>query len=230
MKFKVRSPKSEVLCSKSGRGPKSEVGVWRLKWSAWWRSPLISSSPDPHNIYYNVFLEFIWLHMYVCFCCVTNKLSESLSPKFDVWRCLTMKLQSDVWSISEVHNPKSENWCQKSTIGSLMYEVWRNLSVRKLSELCPNSEVLSMSVQNLESKNQSLKSKVCLKFKIRVWNQSLKSVSSVSLRPKSNGQNLKWKSEVESLSEVGPKFFCNYYNLCHTIPALYIVFVDQLWQ
>ena len=26
----------------------------------------------------------IWLHMYACFCCVTNKLSESLSPKFDV--------------------------------------------------------------------------------------------------------------------------------------------------
>ena len=31
LKFKDRSSKSEVWCSKSGRGPKSEVGVWRLK-------------------------------------------------------------------------------------------------------------------------------------------------------------------------------------------------------
>ena len=42
--------------------------------------------------------------------------------------------------MSEVHNPKSENWCRKSTIWSLMYEIWRNLKfdVRRLSENCLN--------------------------------------------------------------------------------------------
>ena len=67
------------------------------------------------------------------------------SLTYDVWQ---WKLQSDVWSMSEVQNPKSEKWCLKSTIGSLMYEVWRNLKfdVRRLFEnclkLCPKSEVL----------------------------------------------------------------------------------------
>ena len=99
--------------------------------------------------------------------------------------------------MSEVHNTKSENWCLKSTIGSLMYEVWRNLKfdARKLSELCRKSEVQSMS-------------------KIRVWNQSLKSVSCMLSKSETEVQSLtpkiwSWKSEVESLSEVR---FCNYYN------------------
>ena len=34
-------------------------------------------------------------------------------------RCLTIH----IWSMSVIHNLKSENWCLKSTIGSLMYEV-----------------------------------------------------------------------------------------------------------
>ena len=50
--------------------------------------------------------KLIWLH--VCFCCVTNKLSESLSPKFDV---CTM-------SDNEGYNPTSEV-CPKFTIRSL---------------------------------------------------------------------------------------------------------------
>ena len=97
--------------------------------------------------------------------------------------------------MSEVHNTKSENWCLKSTIGSLMYEVWPNLKFdgRKLSELCPKSEVQSMS-------------------KIRVWNQSLKSVSCMLSKSETEVQSLtpkilSWKSEVESLSEVRSKFF-----------------------
>ena len=112
--------------------------------------------------------------------------------------------------MSEVHNTKSENWCLKSKIGSLMYEVWRNLKfdVRKLSELCPKSEVQSMS-------------------KIRVWNQSLKSVSCRPMLSKSGTevQSLtpkiwSWKSEVESLSEVRSKF------LSYNTSIIYCVFVD----
>ena len=106
--------------------------------------------------------------------------------------------------MSEVHNTKSENWCLKSTIGSQMYEVWRNLKfdVRKLSKLCPKSEVKSMS-------------------KIRVWNQSLKSVGCMS-KSETEVQCLtlkiwSWKSEVESLSEVRSKFFAI---------IIYCVFVD----
>ena len=122
---------------------------------------------------------------------------------FDVWqinclslwvwsltsvRCLTMKAtirrlkyvrspQSEVWKVmSKVHNLKSD---VRSLTKS---EVWWQTSVRKL---CPKSEVLHMSVQNLESKSQSLKYKVRPKSKIRVWNQSLKSVSCLSLKPKS---------------------------------------------
>ena len=120
--------------------------------------------------------------------------------------------------MSEVHNPESENWClkskTKSDVRSLMKsKVWCPTSVRKLSELCLNSEVLRMSVQNLKSKNQSLKSKVCPMSKIRVWNQSPKSASCLclSLKPvQSNTQNYKsevesLKSEVESVSEVRSK-------------------------
>ena len=46
--------------------------------------------------------------MYVCFCCVTNKLTESLSPKFDI---CTM-------SDNEGYNRTSEV-SPKSTIRSL---------------------------------------------------------------------------------------------------------------
>ena len=130
---------------------------------------------------------------------MTNKLSESLSPKFEV---CTM-------SDNENYNPTSEV-CPKSTIRKLMSKVHnRESDVRSLtkSELFPKSEVLCMSVENLVSKNQSLKSKVglCPKSKIRDWNQNLKSVSCLSLKPKSRVRS--WKSEVESLSEVRSKFF-----------------------
>ena len=57
--------------------------------------------------------------MYVCFLCVTNKLSESLSPKFDV---CTMP-------DNEGYNPTSEAG-PKSTIQSLKTDV-----------LSPQSEV-----------------------------------------------------------------------------------------
>ena len=149
--------------------------------------------------------------MYVCFCCLWVQSLTSVG-------CLTMKAtirrlkyvrspQFEVWKLmSQVHNPKSD-------VRSLSkYEVWCLMSVRKLSELCPKSEVLCMSVQNLESKNQSLKYKVCPKSKIRVWNQSLKSVSCLSLKPESRVKRPKfevwsWKS-IWSLLKV----FGNYYN------------------
>ena len=103
--------------------------------------------------------------------------------------------------------------------------------VRKLSELCPKSEVLRMSVQNLESKNQSLKSKVCPKSKIRVWNQSLKSVSCSSLKTEVQSLPPKiWKSEVENLSEVRSKFFAIIITLAYNTGIIYCVFVDQLRQ
>ena len=108
--------------------------------------------------------------------------------------------------MSEVHNTKSENWCLKSTIGSQMYEVWRNLKfdVRKLSELCLKSEVQSMS-------------------KIRVWNQSLKSVSCMLSKSETEVQSLKpniWKSEVCS------KFFAIIITLSYNTSIIYCVFVD----
>ena len=70
--------------------------------------------------------------MYVCFCCVTNKLAESLSPKFDV---CTM-------SDNEGYNPTYEV-CAKYTIGSLKTDV-----------LSPQSEVKrpKFEVENLKSK------------------------------------------------------------------------------
>ena len=89
-------------------------------------------------------------------------------------RCLTTKAtirrlkyvrspQSVVWKLmSQVHNRESD---VRSLTKS---EVWCPTYVRKLYELCPKSEVLRMSVQKLESKNQSQKSKVCPKSKIRV--------------------------------------------------------------
>ena len=59
-------------------------------------------------------LKIIESLMYVCFCCVTNKLSESLSPKFDV---CTM-------SDYEGYNPASEvGLWPKSTIRSLKTDV-----------------------------------------------------------------------------------------------------------
>ena len=82
--------------------------------------------------------------------------------------------------MSEVHNPKSENWSSKSTIGSLMYEVWWNLKfdVRRLSE-------------NWLNFVQSLKYNVCL---FKTW--SPKYVQNPSLKPKSEVCQLS-KSETE---------------------------------
>ena len=203
MKFKVRSPKSEVW----SRSLTSEVCpkfVWSL---ISLKTVIILHDGYPHwsavllilitymYIYHNVFLELIWLHMYVCFCCVTNKLSESLCPKFDVCTMsdnegynrvkYVQSQQSEVWKLmSKVHN-------RKSAVQSLMKsKVWCLTSVRKLSELCPKSEVLRMSVQNLESKNQSLKSKVCPKSEseTKVWSLSVVYIWNWS--PESNTQNL----------------------------------------
>ena len=126
----------------------------------------------------------------------------------------------------EVHNTKSENWCLKSTIGSLMYEVRRNLKfdVRRLSENCLNYV-------------QSLNYYVCLfktwSPKTKVWSpkyaQSPKSESETevqSLTPKIRSL----KSEVESLSEVRAKFFAIIITLSYNTGIIYCVFVDQLWQ
>ena len=85
-------------------------------------------------------------------------------PSLWVWRLYDVRqwrLQSDVWSTSEVHNPKSENWCLKSTIGSLMYEVWRNpkFDVQRLSENCLNY-VQSLKYYVFLFKTRSPKTKV----------------------------------------------------------------------
>ena len=81
----------------------------------------------------------------------------------------------------EVHNPKSENWCLKSTIQSLMYEVWRYLKfdVRRLSENCLNY------VQSLKyyvyvcSKPGVQKPKSEVQSMFKVQNPSLKPKSEV---------------------------------------------------
>ena len=137
------------------------------------------------NIYYNVFLELIWSHicMFVFAVWQINRRSLWVRSLTSV-RCLTMK--ATIRRLKYVRSPQSEVWklmCKvnnrKSDVRSLTKsEVWCPTSVRKLSEICPKSEVLRMSVQNLEFK-------VCPKSKTRVWNQSLKSVSCLSLKPKS---------------------------------------------
>ena len=100
--------------------------------------------------------------------------AQSLTSVRYVWQ---WRLQSNVWSpqsevwklMSKVHNRKSD------VRGLTRSEVWCPTSVRKLSELCPKSEVLRMSVQNLESKNQSRKSKVCPKSEseTKLWSLSV---------------------------------------------------------
>ena len=116
---------------------------------------------------------------------MTNKLSESLSPKFDV---CTM-------SDNEGYNPTSEV-CPKSTIRSLktcvlspQSEIGRcPTSVRKLSELCPKSEVLHVCSK---PGVQKPKSDV----------QSMSKVQNPSLKPKSEVcQLFKSETEVQSLT------------------------------
>ena len=84
--------------------------------------------------------------MYVFFSCVTNKLSESLSPKFDV---CTM-------SDNEGYNPTSEV-CLKSTNRSLKTDVLK-FDVLRLSKNCLNYV-------------QSLKYYVCL---FKTWSPKTK--------------------------------------------------------
>ena len=116
-------------------------------------------------------------------------------------RCLTMKAtirrlkyvrspQFEVWKLmSKVHNWKS--WCTKSDeILSLMSDVcpktvWIMSKVWSTTYVCSKPEV------------QKTKSEVQSMSKIRVWNQSLKSVSCLILKPKTNDQNL--KLEIKSL-------------------------------
>ena len=166
MKFKVRSPKSEVWCSKSGRGQKSEVRVWRLKSVQSLSEVCHKSENCPKSVWSGLhdsdhhwsavllilityiimyFLSLFGpLHLYVCLCCVSNKLSKSLVRSLtSVW-CLKMKAtirrlkyvrspQSEVWKLmSKVHNQKSD------VRGLTKSEVWCLTSVRKLSELCPS--------------------------------------------------------------------------------------------
>ena len=111
----------------------------------------------------------------------TIRLKYVRSPQFEVWQLM-----------AKVHNRKSD---VRSLIKS---EVWCPTSVQKLSELCPKSEVLRMSVQNLESKNQSMKSE------IRFWIQSLKSISCLSLKPSLTPKIWSWKSIWSPF-----KVFCN---------------------
>ena len=129
-------------------------------------------------------------------------------------RCLTMK--ATIRCLKYVQSPQSENWCLKSTIRSLMYEVWRNLKfdVWRLSENCFNY-------------GQSLKYYVCL---FKTW--SPKYVQS----PKSESETKVWSLSVvwvESLSEVRSKFFAIIITLSYNRAYryyIYCVFVDQLWQ
>ena len=251
MKFKVRSPKSKVWYSKSGRGPKSEVGVWRLKSVRSLSEVCHKSENCPKSVWSGlhdsdhhwsavlilityIIMYFLSLFGYICmFVFVVWQINcSSLRVRsLTSVRCLTIKAtirrlkyvrspQSEVWKLkSKVHNRKSD---ARSLTKS---EVWCPTSVRKMSELCPKSEVPQMSVQNLESKNQSLKSKVCPKSEseTKVWSQLSKFENEVqSLTPKI----WSWKSEVENLSEVRSIIITFSYNT----GIIYCVFVDQLWQ
>ena len=163
-KFEVRSLKFEVWCSKSVRSPTSEVGVWSPTSEVW-----------PKFVWS---ISEVWKLPDVCPKSAVRQLSE-------IWQ---WRLKSDVWSMFEDQNPKSEDRSLKSTIRSLMKkqksEVWCPKFVRGRKTVWSRLYVLStrlrMSVQNLESKNRSLKSKIW------VWNQSLESVNSLkNLKPKS---------------------------------------------
>ena len=194
MKFKVRSPKFEVWCSKS------EVEFWRLKsvrslsevcyksenclktvWSGLHDSDHHWSAVLLILIKY-IIMYFLSLFGYICmFVFVVWQINcpslwvrslttvRCLTIKATIWRLkYVQSLQSEVWKLmSKVHNRKSD---VRSLTKS---EVWCQTSVRKLSELCPKSEVLRMSVKNLESKNQSIKSKVCAKSETKVWSLSV---------------------------------------------------------
>ena len=182
MKFKVRSQKSEVWCSKSGRGPKS---VWSglHDGDPHWSAVLLILIPYIIMYFSSLFGYIICMFVFVVW--------QINCPGLWVWnltyvQCLTMK--ATIRRLKYVRSQQSEVWKLMSKVHnrSLMYGVWRNLKfdVRRLPENCPKSEVPRMSVQNLESKNQNLKSKVCPKSKNRVWNESLKFVSCLSLKPK----------------------------------------------
>ena len=217
-KSEVQNPNPDVRSLAEVQ--QSEVGVWRLKsvrslsevchrsksencpksvWNGlhdsdhhWSAVLLILITYIIHVMY------FVSLFGYICRPMFVFVVWQINLPSLWVW-----SLTSDVWStgMSEVHKPKSENWCLKSTICSLMYEVWRNLKfeVRKLSELCPKSEVQSMS-------------------KIQVWNQSLKSVSCMlsksetEVQIEANAQNLKLKVWSRKSIWSPFKIVCNYYN------------------
>ena len=204
MKFNVRSPKSEVWCSKSGRGPKSEVGVWHLKsvrslYEVCHKAENCLHDADPHwsavllILITYIIMYFLSLFGYISmfvFVWQINCLSLWVRSLTSV-RCLTMKAairrlkyvrspQSEVWKLmSKVHN-------RESNVRSL------KLDVRGLSENCLNY------VQSLKYYVRLFKT---WSPKTKVWSpkyvQSLKSVSCLSLKLKSNAQNLMF--EVESL-------------------------------
>ena len=133
--------------------------------------------------------------MYVCFCCVTNKLSESLSPKFDV--CT----RSD----NEAYNPKSEV-CPKYTIRSLKIDV-----LSPQSEVwCTKSDKIWSLMSDVHAKTVWIMSKVwsttyvCWKPGVQKRKSEVQSMSKVqnpSLKPKSEVCQLsKSETEVQSLT------------------------------
>ena len=152
--------------------------------------------------------QSLWVRNLTSVRCLTMKatirrLKYARSPQYEVWKLMF-----------KVHNRKSD---VRSLTKS---EVWCPTSLRKLSELCPKSELLRMSVQNWSPKT-------------KVWSpkcaQSPKSESETevqSLTPKIRSL----KSEVESLSEVRAKFFAIIITLSYNTGIIYCVFVDQLWQ
>ena len=164
--------------------------------------------------------------MYVCFCCVTNKSSGSLSPKFDV---CTM-------SDNEGYNPTSEV-CPKSTIRSLKTDVQSPQS----KVWCTKSDEIWSLMSDVCPKTVWIMSKiwsptyVC--SKPGVQNPYLKPKSEVCQLSKSETEVQRltpkiwsWKSEVESLSEVRSKFFSIIITLSYNTDIIYCVFVDKLWQ
>ena len=185
-----------------GRGPKSEVGVWRLKSvrslsevchksencpkSVW--SGLHDS--DPHwsaviliLITYIIMYFLSWFGYIYMFVFVVWQIN---SPRLWVRsltsvRCLTMT--ATIRRLKYVRSPQSEVWKLMSKVHNLMYEVWRNLKfdVRRLPENCLNYV-------------QSLKYYVCL---FKTWSPKTEIWSPKYFQsPKSESETKSWSLSV----------------------------------
>ena len=149
-----------------------------------------------------------------------------MSPKFDVCTMSDNEgcnLTSAVCPKSTIRSLKTDVWGPQSEVwwSLTKSEVWCPMSVRKLSELCPKSEVL-------ESMYVCLKPGVQKKPKSEVQNASLKPKSEVRQLSETEVQSLmpeiwSWKSEVESLSEVRSKFFAIIITLSYNTGIIYCV-------